>query len=157
VTDENRLRVRLQHGFELRGESRAPLALVFGVIDFLEVNQDRHAELGGQRIGTLEFGTVGGGVKFHLAESTRAVLDGLRQRLDAVRLGDVGARKPGEPPRRRRLHGGHLLGSRRPSEQVRPRDAGAVKMREVRGRLRAHVEMQIEDRRAPFVRLLAAQ
>ena len=52
----NAFRMRL----ELRRESRAPRPFVLEVIHFLEVNQDRHVELGGQRIGAPELRAVGG-------------------------------------------------------------------------------------------------
>ena len=95
-------------------------------------------------------------VILHLAESLRAGLDGLRQRVIAVGLRDVGARKPGESSRRRGLHRADLLGGAgaRVSRFALVMPAPSRCARFV-GRPRPQVEMQIEDRRAPFVRLLA--
>ena len=101
------------------------------VIDFLEVNQDRHAQFRGQRIHAAQLRAIGGDMKLHLAESLRAVLDRLREHLFGVRLGHVVAVEPGEAARRRRLQRLHLFERRAAREQVRLRHAGAVEMREV--------------------------
>ena len=155
MADEHGLRERLQDGLELRRKSGAPRPFVLEMIDFLEVNQDRNIELGGQRIGAPELLAVGGGVILHLAESRAPALMAWVSACNAIGLCDVGARKPGESSRRRRLHGATCSAAARAREQIRFGNARAVEMREVRGGLRPQVEMEIEDRRAPFVRLLA--
>ena len=79
-------------GYALRIDSNvlrkagAPGAFVREVIDFLEVNQDRHAQIGGERIDAAQLRAVGGDVELHLAEALRSILDRLRQHLFGVGL-----------------------------------------------------------------------
>ena len=102
-------------GYALRTDSNVfanPVLHVpsFGeVIDFLEVNQDRHAQVGGERVHAAQLRTVGGDVKLHLAETLRSVLHGLREHLLGVGFGHVVAVEPGEASRRRGLNRLHLL------------------------------------------------
>jgi len=121
------------------------------------VNQDRHPQLGGERIDAAQLLSVGGDVELHLAEALRAILHGLREHLLGVGLRDVVAVEPGdEPARRRRLKRFHLVEGACARQQIRLRDAHAVEMREVAGRLLTQVAVQVEDGRAPVVRAVRA-
>ena len=69
MPDERRLRIRLEDRLECLRKPGAPGAFVREVIHFLEVNQDRHAQVGGERIDAAQLRTVGGDVELHLAEA----------------------------------------------------------------------------------------
>ena len=130
----------------------APRAFVREVIDFLEVDQDRHLQFRRERVHAAQLGSVGGDVELQLAEPLRAVLDRLREHLLGIRLRDVVAVEPGEAARRGRLHRFHPIERRRPRQQVGLGDTGAVDMREIGGRLRPEMKVQVEDGTAPLVR-----
>ena len=129
----------------------------FGVIHFLEVNQDRHVQVGGECIHAAQLRTVGGDVKLHLAEALCSTLHGLREHLFGIGLGHVVAVEPGEPAGCCGLERFHLVEHAPARQQIGLRDASAIEMREVGGRLRTKMEVQVENWRAPFARgVLAA-
>ena len=72
VADERRLRIGLQHRLEGLREAGAPRAFVREVIDFLEVDEDRHLQVSRQRIDPAQLRAVGGDVELQLAEALRA-------------------------------------------------------------------------------------
>jgi hypothetical protein len=67
------------------------------VIHLLEVNQNRHAQIGGECIHTAQLRAVGGDMEFHFAEALGSTLHGLREYLFGVGLGHIVAVEPGEP------------------------------------------------------------
>ncbi len=86
---------------------RTPGPFVREVIHFLEVNQNRHVQVGGECIHAAQLRTTGGDVEFHLAEALCSILHGLREHLFGVGLRHVVAVEPGEPARccgLKRLH-----------------------------------------------------
>ena len=111
------------------------------------MDQQRHAQIGGERIDATQLRTVGGDMELQLAEALGSVLDRLREHLFRVGLGHVVAVEPGEAPGRGGLQRLDLLEGVPAREEVGLRDAGAVQVREVALGLRAKVEMQVEDRR----------
>ena len=102
VPDERRLRVRLQDRLERLRESGRPCALVREVIDLLEVDQDRHLQVRGERVHAAQLGAVGGDVELELAEAARAVFHRLGQLRLGLRLGDVDRVEPDESARGQR-------------------------------------------------------
>jgi hypothetical protein len=127
------------------------------MIHLLEVNQDWRAQVGGECVHAAQLRTVGGDVKFHLAESLRSALHGLGERAFGAGLRHVGAVEPREAARRRRLNGPDLVEYTAPCEQIGFRDAGAVQVRDVACQLRTNMKMKIKDRRTPFVRRLLTE
>ena len=146
MADERGLRVGLQDLFERPGIAGAPGAFVREVIDFLEMNEERHAQIGGERIHAPQLRAVRGDVELQLAEALGSILDRLGELLFRIRLGHVVAAEPGEPARGGRLQRLHLFERRPTREQVGLRDPGPVEMREVGRRLRTEVEVKVEDR-----------
>ena len=120
--------------------------LVRDVIDFLEMNQDRHVQVSGQRVRAAQFGSVGGDVKFHLAETLRSILHGSCESLFGIGLRHVVAVEPGEPIRCDGLKRLHLADNVTAREEIGFRHAGSVEVREVVGRPRTKMEVKIENR-----------
>ena len=85
MTDKRRLRKRLQNALEAGWRIPGSTTFVLEVIDFLKMNQNRHAQLGGERVHTPELRAVGGEVVLHLAESSGAGLHAFRECLDSLR------------------------------------------------------------------------
>ena len=98
MADERGFRVRLQDSFERSRVPGAPGAFVLEVVHFLEVHQDGHAKIGGERVHPPQLGAVGGDVELHFPESLGSVLHRLRQGRFCFGLRDVCAVEPREPP-----------------------------------------------------------
>ena len=106
------LGIGLEDRLERLGIAGGPGAFVREVIDFLEMNQQRHAQFGGERIHAPQLRTVGGDVELQLAEALGSVLDRLGEHLFRVGLRHVVAVEPREPARRGRLQRLDLLEGR---------------------------------------------
>jgi hypothetical protein len=141
VSDKRRLREPFEDRFKLRRQAWTPRALIVEVIHLLKVNQDRHAQFGRKRVATSRFGTIRAEVVFDLAEPSRAALDCLSERIDALLPRQISAGEPGESARRSGLQSGDRLGGGRAREQVGLHNPGTVKVRDIVRRAPAHVEV----------------
>jgi len=111
---------------------------------FLKVNQDGDIDLGGEGVHAAELRPGGFDVKFELAESSGAILDGLGEDDVGVGLSDIGAREPDEAAGIFGLRVVDLRGGAGTGEQVRLGDAAALHVRDVGFGLRTQVQVHVE-------------
>ena len=160
MADEGGLWIGLENRIEGFCKPRAPGTFIRKVIHLLEVNQDRHAELGGQRVDAAQL--QGRRRRRETSASPKPCAPSFTawvRTCSARGLRHVVAVEPGEAARRSGLKRLHLLEDNPAREQIRLRHACAIEMHEVARHLLTKMEVKIEHGRAPLVcgRPLATQ
>ena len=95
MPDEPGSRILLQHRVEVLQTSVVPSGASW-LRDLLKVNQDRHVQIGRDRVYALHFRAGRFDLRFDFAEPHRTLLDGLGQERDRIRDCHVNAGKPDE-------------------------------------------------------------